>query len=133
MFDGGGFITPPPSQAGDNVPIVAIWHARSAICKFTIDDFTPDAPAPNPYLRQSIGEYLPWLHNCGESTCLFTEPPFEMWQMALQSSMLLPNSELSPGDHIHVDKRAFRSDMHMKVKLEVLDCDPGLWGGLGGI
>jgi hypothetical protein len=79
MLDGGSFHTPPPSQAADSVSIIGMRRTRSAICKFTIEDFTPGALAPNPYLRQSVGEYLPWLHNYGKSTCPFTVPAFE-WQ-----------------------------------------------------
>jgi hypothetical protein len=37
---------------------------------------------------------------------------------------------LSPRDHIQVDKRAFRHNMFVKVKLILLGYDPGLWGDL---
>jgi hypothetical protein len=50
--------------------------------------------------------------------------------MALQSGMPFPNYDLSPSDHIRVDKRAFRSDVHVKVKLEVHGYDRGLWEDL---
>jgi hypothetical protein len=44
--------------------------------------------------------------------------------------MPLPDSELSPGDHVRVDKRAFTREIHVKVQLQLLGYDPGLWGGL---
>jgi hypothetical protein len=101
-----------------------------AECVTPLQDFIPGAPEPNPYLRQSVGEYLPWLHNCGEETCPFTEPPMHRYQMSLETGLPLPNSELSPGDHIRVDKRAFTRDVFVKVKLVLLGYDPDLWGDL---
>jgi hypothetical protein len=103
---------------------------RAAICRFTVEDFTPGAAEPNPYLRQSVGEYLPWLHNCGEETWPFTEPPSHVYQLALETGQPLPNSTLSPGDHIRVDKRAFRRAVFVKVKLSLLGYNSGLWGNL---
>jgi hypothetical protein len=121
--------SPPPSE---KLPALLPGprRVRAAICKFTLQDFTPGAPEPNPYLRQAVGEYLPWLHNCGEETCPFTEPPAHLYRMSLEIGQPLPNSELSPGDHIRVDKRAFQRDVFVKVKLVLLGYDPRLWGDL---
>jgi hypothetical protein len=55
-----------------------------------------------------VGEYFPWLHDYGEATCPFTEPPAEIYRLALETWQSLPNSDLSLGDHIRVDKQAFR-------------------------
>jgi hypothetical protein len=44
--------------------------------------------------------------------------------------MPLPDSQLSPGDHIHIDKHAFTKDIHVKVALDLFGYDPRLWGGL---
>jgi hypothetical protein len=108
----------------------ASMRVRSGICKFSIQDFTLGAPEPNPYLRQSMGEYLPWLHNCGEDTCPFTESPVDLYRECLESGRPLPNSDLSPGDHIRVDKWAFTRDVHVKVSLELLGYDQGMWRDL---
>lgn len=108
----------------------------AAICRFSIQDFTPGAPAPNPYLRQALGDYLPWLHDCGEVTCPFTEPSSTMYEESLTTGTPLPNSTLSPGNKIRVDKRAFTDDVYVKVPLDVLGYDRGLWGDLecfGGV
>ena len=50
--------------------------------------------------------------------------------MLLETGQPLPNSELSPRDHIQVDKHAFQEDVFVKVKLVLLGYDPGLWGDL---
>jgi hypothetical protein len=81
---------------------------------------------PNPYLCQAVEEYLLWLYNCGEDMCPFMEPPVYLRQLSLETCCLLPNSSLSPGDHIRVDKRAFKKPVHVNVKLVVLGYDPGM-------
>jgi hypothetical protein len=81
-------------------------------------------------LRQSIGEFLPRLHNCGEESCPFTEPPAYLRRLSLETGQPLPADLLSPGDHIRVDKRAFTKPTHVKVKLHVLGFDSGMWGDL---
>jgi hypothetical protein len=127
------FQTPPRMRTPCNPASVRLLGAaiqRPGICRFTIQDFTPRAECPNPYLRQSLGEYLPWLHNCGEATCPFTEPPTHVRRQSLEIGHPLPNSGLSPGDHVRVDKRAFLHDVHVKVTLELLGYDRGMWGGL---
>jgi hypothetical protein len=122
MMDEGSFRTPPPLQR---------FHLpRPALCRFNVADFISGAPKPNPYLRQFVGEYLPWLHNYGEETCPFTEPSAALQQFLLEIGMPLADSELSPGDHVRVDKHAFTREVHVKVHLELLGYDPGMWGGL---
>jgi hypothetical protein len=54
-------------------------RVRATICRFTIDDFTHGALELNSYLRQSVGEFLPWLHKYDEETCSFTEPPAHVY------------------------------------------------------
>jgi hypothetical protein len=44
--------------------------------------------------------------------------------------MPLPDSQLSPGDHIRVDRRTFTKNVYVKVALDLLGYDPGLWRGL---
>ena len=44
--------------------------------------------------------------------------------------MPLLNSDLSLGDHIHIDKHTITRDVHVKVKLDVLGYDRGLRGNL---
>jgi hypothetical protein len=51
-------------------------------------------------------------------------------QLSLETGQALPADFLSPGDHIRVDKRAFTKPTHIKVKLQVLGFDNGLWGDL---
>jgi hypothetical protein len=131
MLDKENFHTPPPLPRGTSVTLSSsLPGLRSAVCQFTLVDFTPGAAEPNPYLRQSLGEYLPWLHNCGEETCPFTEPSAELQRLSLETGMPLPNLELSPGDHVRVDQRAFTKPTYVKVALELLGYDPGMWGGL---
>jgi hypothetical protein len=131
MLDEENFHTPPPLPRGTSVTLSSSPpRLRSAVYQFTLVDFTPGAAEPNPYLRQSIGEYLPWLHNCGEETCPFTEPSAELRRLSLETGMPLPDLELSPGDHVRVDQRAFIKPTYVKVALEVLGYDPGMWGGL---
>jgi hypothetical protein len=133
ILEAASFVTPPPRQTSQGAAAGFASGGipqQPAICQFSILDFTPRAPEPNPYLWQAIGEYLPWLHNCGEDTCPFTEPPAWLQEELLETGMPLPNSCLSPGDHIRVDKKAFTEDIHVKVKLEVLGFDRGLWGDL---
>jgi hypothetical protein len=77
-----------------------------------------------------VGEYLPWFHNCGEETCPFTEPPANLYRESLEFGQPLPNSHLSPRNHIRVDNRAFTRDVHVKVSVELLGYDWGMWGGL---
>jgi hypothetical protein len=69
---------------------------------------------------------LPWLHDCGEEICPFTEPLAWLQREWLETGMPLPNSTLSPGDHIRVDRRAFTKDVHVRVKLEILGFDRAL-------
>jgi hypothetical protein len=103
---------------------------RTVLCRFTLQDFMLGAEEPNPYLWESIGEFLLWLHNCGEETCPFTEPPAYLRRLSLETGQPLPSDLMSPGDHICVNKRAFTSPTHVKVKLRVLGFDSGMWGGL---
>jgi hypothetical protein len=130
---GDGFQMPPrlhPQNEHDILQPLSRVAPGDGICRFTIKDFTPRAECPNPYLRQSIGKYLPWLHNCGEDACPFTEPPAYMRRLSLETGQPLPNSQLSPGDHVRVDRRAFVQEVHVKVNLDVLGYDRGMWGGL---
>jgi hypothetical protein len=53
-----------------------------------------------------------------------------MRRVSLEIGQALPNSELSPGDHVRVDRRAFVHDVHVKVMLDLLGYDRGMWGGL---
>lgn len=132
-LEAASFVTLPPCQtsqgAGARFAFGRIPQ-QPAVCHFSILDFTFGAPEPNLYLSQAVGEYLPWLHNYGEDTCPFTEPPTWLQEESLETRMPLPNSCLSPGDHIRVDKRAFTEDVHFKVKLKVLGFDRGLWRDL---
>jgi hypothetical protein len=108
---------------GDKEPILC--PSDRGICRFTIQDFYPGAAAPHPRLRQSLGEYEAWLHNCGEPECPFQEVSLEDRQRALQAGYPIP-SDLSPGDHIRVDPRAFRIPIHVKVPAQVLGIDSSL-------
>jgi hypothetical protein len=131
VFEEGAFATPRPSQEKRAAPTrrQSSTQLEPAICRFTIQDFIPSAVEPNPYLRQSIGKFLPWLHDCGEKTCPFTKPPYDVRRQSLERGMPLPNFDLSPGNHIRVDKRAFTHPMTVRVRLEQLGYDSGLWGG----
>jgi hypothetical protein len=130
VLEGLKYETPKPMQLprgeqqgrGGNVKICP------AICQFNVQDFTPSAKEPNPYLRQAVGKYLQWLRNYGEEMCLL--PPTYLHQMSLETGCPLPNSNLSPSDYIRVDKRAFPRAVHIHVKLVVLGYDPELWGDL---
>jgi hypothetical protein len=133
IIGGNGFQTPlrgPPRREESALPEATRPVPSDGICRFTIQDFTPGAECPNSYLRQSLGEYLPWLHNCGEQACPFTEPAPHMRRLSLETGQPLPNSQLSPGDHVRVDYRAFVDEVHVKVSLDLLGYDRGMWGGL---
>lgn len=70
-------------------------------------------------------------HTCREDTCPFTELLADLYRdFYRESGRPLPNSDLSPEDHIRVDKTAFTRDVHIKVSLELLGYDQGIWGDL---
>ena len=77
-----------------------------------------------------MGEYLPYIHNCREETCSFTEPLGWLQRLSLETGETLPDSALSPRDHMHVDKRACTEDVHVKVPLDLLGYDQSLRGDL---
>jgi hypothetical protein len=132
ILEDGAFATLDPIHARRAPPITrqTSLHMQLAICRFIVEDFILGIVEPNPYLRQSIGEYLPWLHDCRERTCPFIEPPYEVRRESLERGMPLSNSDMSPRKHIRVHKRAFTRPMTVKVKLEHLSYDFGLWEGL---
>ena len=115
---------------GENQGRCGIVKICPTICQFSMQDFIPGSEEPNPYLRQSIGEYLLLFYNYREERCPFTKPPTYLRQMSLETGCSLPNSNMSPSDHIRVDKRAFPRDVHVHVKLAVLGYDPRLQGDL---
>ena len=49
---------------------------------------------------------------------------------SLQIGQPLPNSLLSTGDHICVGKKVFLQPVYVKIRLDLLGYDSGLWEGL---
>lgn len=135
VLEHGGFYTPRWHGAEANAAVLGVGSSvrvlqRPNIYHFTIADFTFGAPEPNLYLRQLVGESLPWLHNCGEERYPFREPFHYLQRLSLETGHPLPNSALSPSDHIRVDQQAFTRAMQVKYKVEHLGFDSGMWGGL---
>jgi hypothetical protein len=86
-------------------------------------DFYHGAPIPDLEGRQVFGEYLPWLHNCGEIVCPFRDESLEDRQEAFQTRRPSANRP-------QVDHWAWPIPVHVKVRLDVLGVDPTIWGGL---
>lgn len=122
-----GFITPP--RGANMVRTSGETRLTGGYCAFSIQDFAPGSMPPNVHIRQSVGEYLAWMHHCGIEDCPFTEGP-EDNGLPLTDGGSRPRLGLSPGEHIRVDNRAFPEKMHVYVSLETLGYNRADWGDL---
>jgi hypothetical protein len=137
---GEAFHTPPRGQSlqrhSSGGGTRALGVHGSAVCRHSIIDFHPGRSPPHTILRQSVGEFEPWLHNCGEVLCPFTEPPvaerratIQEEQCAMLAGQILSH-RASPQTRIRVDDRAYPFPVHVEVTLEVLGINSAEWGDL---